>query len=208
MIKVLVVDDDEVISQNLKRLLEKAGYLSDTAYSGEEALKKINANYYDLALIDLLLPDMDGLQLLMEVKRISPITAIIIITAFGTIPNAVEAIKRGAADYITKPFRIDELLSTIKKVIEERKIIFKTDIDVISVLSHPIRRDVISLLVKHRRMKFAELAKAVGIRDPPLLSFHLKILRDTGLITQESDKSYTLTEKGTRAIDALSRIKY
>jgi DNA-binding NtrC family response regulator len=208
MIKVLVVDDDEAISQNLKRLLEKAGYLSDTAYSGEEALKKINANYYDLALIDLLLPDMDGLQLLMEVKRISPITAIIIITAFGTIPNAVEAIKRGAADYITKPFRIDELLSTIKKVIEERKIIFKTDIDVISVLSHPIRRDVISLLVKHRRMKFAELAKAVGVRDPPLLSFHLKILRDTGLITQESDKSYTLTEKGSRAIDALSRIKY
>jgi DNA-binding NtrC family response regulator len=208
MIKVLVVDDDEAISQNLKRLLEKAGYLSDTAYSGEEALKKINANYYDLALIDLLLPDMDGLQLLMEVKRISPITAIIIITAFGTIPNAVEAIKRGAADYITKPFRIDELLSTIKKVIEERKIIFKTDIDVISVLSHPIRRDVISLLVKHRRMKFAELAKAVGVRDPPLLSFHLKILRDTGLITQESDKSYALTEKGSRAIDALSRIKY
>jgi DNA-binding NtrC family response regulator len=208
MIKVLVVDDDEAISQNLKRLLEKAGYLSDTAYSGEEALKKINADYYDLALIDLLLPDMDGLQLLMEVKRISPLTAIIIITAFGTIPNAVEAIKRGAADYITKPFRIDELLSTIKKVIEERKIIFKTNINVISVLSHPIRRDVISLLVKHRRMKFAELVKAVGVRDSPLLSFHLKILRDAGLITQESDKSYALTEKGVRAIEFLSRIKY
>ena len=205
MIKVLVVDDDEVISQNLKRLLEKSGYLADTAYTGEEALRKIGENHFDLALIDLLLPDMDGLKLLLEVKRISPITAIIIITAFGTIPNAVEAIRRGAADYITKPFRMDELLSTIKKVIEERKIILKLDTNILSALSHPIRRDVACLLVKHRRMKFADLAKAVGVKDPPLLSFHLKILRDAGLISQESDKSYTITEKGTRAIEVLSR---
>jgi len=204
MIKVLVVDDDEVISQNLKRLLEKSGYLADTAYTGEEALRKIRENNFDLALIDLLLPDMDGLKLLLEVKRISPITAIIIITAFGTIPNAVEAIKRGAADYITKPFRMNELLSMIKKVIEERKII-KLDTNILSALSHPIRKDVVSLLVKHRRMKFADLAKAVGVKDPPLLSFHLKILRDAGLISQESDKSYTITEKGTRAIEVLSR---
>ena len=204
MIKVLVVDDDEVISQNLKRLLEKSGYLADTAYTGEEALRKIRENNFDLALIDLLLPDMDGLKLLLEVKRISPITAIIIITAFGTIPNAVEAIKRGAADYITKPFRMNELLSMIKKVIEERKII-KLDTNILSALSHPIRKDVVSLLVKHRRMKFADLAKAVGVKDPPLLSFHLKILKDAGLISQESDKSYTITEKGTRAIEVLSR---
>jgi len=205
MIKVLVVDDDEVISQNLKRLLEKSGYLADTAYTGEEALRKIREDNFDLALIDLLLPDIDGLKLLLEVKRISPITAIIIITAFGTIPNAVEAIKRGAADYITKPFRMNELLSTIKKVIEERKII-KLDTNILSALSHPIRKDVVSLLVKHRRMKFADLAKAVGVKDPPLLSFHLKILRDAGLISQESDKSYTITEKGTRAIEVLSRL--
>jgi len=204
MIKVLVVDDDEVISQNLKRLLEKSGYLADTAYTGEEALRKIREDNFDLALIDLLLPDMDGLKLLLEVKRISPITAIIIITAFGTIPNAVEAIKRGAADYITKPFRMNELLSMIKKVIEERKII-KLDTNILSALSHPIRRNVASLLVKHRRMKFTDLAKAVGVKDPPLLSFHLKILRDAGLISQESDKSYTITEKGTRAIEVLSR---
>jgi len=204
MIKVLVVDDDEVISQNLKRLLEKSGYLADTAYTGEEALRKIREDNFDLALIDLLLPDIDGLKLLLEVKRISPITAIIIITAFGTIPNAVEAIKRGAADYITKPFRMNELLSTIKKVIEERKII-KLDTNILSALSHPIRRNVASLLVKHRRMKFTDLAKAVGVKDPPLLSFHLKILRDAGLISQESDKSYTITEKGTRAIEVLSR---
>ena len=204
MIKVLVVDDDEVISQNLKRLLEKSGYLADTAYTGEEALRKIREDNFDLALIDLLLPDIDGLKLLLEVKRISPITAIIIITAFGTIPNAVEAIKRGAADYITKPFRMNELLSMIKKVIEERKII-KLDTNILSALSHPIRRNVASLLVKHRRMKFTDLAKAVGVKDPPLLSFHLKILRDAGLISQESDKSYTITEKGTRAIEVLSR---
>ena len=205
MIKVLVVDDDEVISQNLKRLLEKSGYLADTAYTGEEALRKIRENHFDLALIDLLLPDMDGLKLLLEVKRLSPITAIIIITAFGTIPNAVEAIRRGAADYITKPFRMDELLSRIKKVIEERRIIFKTDVDILHILSHPIRRNVVSLLAKQRSLKFADLAKAVGVKDPPLLSFHLRILRDAGLITQEHDKSYTITEKGTRAIEILSR---
>ena len=205
MIKVLVVDDDEVISQNLKRLLEKSGYLADTAYTGEEALRKIRENHFDLALIDLLLPDTDGLKLLLEVKRLSPITAIIIITAFGTIPNAVEAIRRGAADYITKPFRMDELLSRIKKVIEERRIIFKTEIDILHILSHPIRRNVVSLLAKQRSLKFADLAKAVGVKDPPLLSFHLRILRDAGLITQEQDKSYTITEKGTRAIEILSR---
>jgi len=200
MTKVLVVDDDESISQNLKTLLEELGYISETAYNGEEALRKIREDYYDIALIDLLLPDMDGLQVLMEVKKVSPTTAIIIITAFGTIPNAVEAIKRGASDYITKPFRIDDLLTRIKKVIEEQRIIYEADAEMLSILSHPIRRSVISLLAKHRRMKFTDLARAVGIRDPPKLSFHLKILRDAGLIMQESDKLYTLTKKGIRVM--------
>jgi len=200
MTKVLVVDDDESISQNLKTLLEELGYISETAYNGEEAIRKIREDYYDIALIDLLLPDMDGLQVLMEVKKVSPTTAIIIITAFGTIPNAVEAIKRGASDYITKPFRIDDLLTRIKKVIEEQRIIYEADAEMLSILSHPIRRSVISLLAKHRRMKFTDLARAVGIRDPPKLSFHLKILRDAGLIMQESDKLYTLTKKGIRVM--------
>ncbi|MCL7396843.1 MAG: response regulator [Thaumarchaeota archaeon] len=200
MIKVLVVDDDEVISQNLKTILEEFGYISDTAYSGEEALRKIRESYYDVALIDLLLPDMDGLQLLLEVKKVSPTTAIIIITAFGTIPNAVEAIKRGASDYITKPFRIDDLLTTIKKVIEEQRMIYEADTEMPFILSHPIRRSVISLLAKHRKMRFIDIARAIGVEDPPKLSFHLKILRDAGLVVQESDKLYTLTEKGIRAM--------
>jgi len=200
MIKVLVVDDDESISQNLKTILEELGYISDTAYNGEEALRKIRENHYEVALIDLLLPDMDGLQLLIEAKKASPTTSIIIITAFGTIPNAVEAIKRGASDYVTKPFRIDDLITTIKKVVEEQRITYEANAELLSILSHPIRRSVISLLAKHRRMKFTDLARAVGIRDPPKLSFHLKILRDAGLIIQESDKLYTLTDKGIRAM--------
>lgn len=200
MTKVLVVDDDESISQKLKTLLEELGYISETAYNGEEALRKIREDYYDIALIDLLLPDMDGLQVLTEVKKASPTTAVIIITAFGTISNAVEAIKRGASEYITKPFRIDDLLTTIKKVIEEQRIIYEADTEMLSILSHPIRRSVISLLAKHRRMKFTDLVRAVGIRDPPKLSFHLKILRDAGLIMRESGNFYTLTEKGVRVM--------
>ncbi len=206
--KILIVDDDESIVKNLKQILEELGHIVDVAYTGMEALEKVKQNKYEVALIDLLLPDIDGIQVLIEVNNISPTTAIIIITAFGTIPNAVEAIKRGASNYITKPFRVDELLATIKKAVEEKKLIYEADEKTLSIFSHPIRRNIILLLAKHRSMKFTDMVRALEIDDPPRLSYHLKILKDAGIISQNNQRLYILTRRGAVLTNKLMKLKH
>jgi len=207
-LKILIVDDDESIVKNLKQILEELGHIVDVAYTGMEALEKVKQNKYEVALIDLLLPDIDGIQVLIEVNNISPTTAIIIITAFGTIPNAVEAIKRGASNYITKPFRVDELLATIKKAVEEKKLIYEADEKTLSIFSHPIRRNIILLLAKHRSMKFTDMVRALEIDDPPRLSYHLKILKDAGIISQNNQRLYILTRRGAVLTNKLMKLKH
>lgn len=200
MTKILVVDDDESICANLKEILEKYGYSVKTVFTGEHAIREIEREHYDVVLVDLLLPGMDGIHVLMDIKRISPKTIVIIITAFGTISNAVEAIKRGASNYVTKPFRIEELITVIKKAMEEEKI-EKLDVNALFCLSHKLRREILLLLMKKRKMKFSELVRDLKIDDPPKLSFHLKILKNNELISQNENKEYYITYKGINLLN-------
>jgi len=114
---VLVVDDDEELVNAVKELLERKGYEIITAFSGKEAIDKMSSfPQICAALLDLVMPMMDGFTLLDEVKENHPETNAIIITGHGTVPNAVEAIKRGAMEFITKPFDKDLLLKKLEVI--------------------------------------------------------------------------------------------
>jgi len=119
---ILVVDDESAIRENLELLLSDANYKVTLAENGTEGLKKLESEFFDLVLLDVMMPDKNGLEVLKEIHLSSPETAIIMITAFGTIENAVTAIKAGAADYVTKPWDNEKLLLDIRNGIQQRKL--------------------------------------------------------------------------------------
>jgi len=119
-IKILVVDDEASIREMIKKgLSQMGGFNVETAQNGAEANEKIEKEIFDLVLTDLKMPEMDGLELLKNIKGTRPEVMVILMTAYGSIETAVEAMKMGADDYITKPFNIDHLLLRISKVQKE-----------------------------------------------------------------------------------------
>jgi len=119
--RILVVDDDESIRKVLATILEEKGYVVDTAENGKEAIEKSNAKFYNLALIDIRLPDMEGTQLLTAMKETTPKMVKIIITGYPSLQNAVEAVNKGADAYILKPFNMDSVLNTIKEHLKKQQ---------------------------------------------------------------------------------------
>lgn len=115
---VLVVDDEKLIRWSLRERLQREGYTVEEAADAAAARAILHDRSFDLALIDLRLPDANGLTLLLEAQRAQPELAVIIITAFSSIEGAVDALKSGASDYITKPFDMDDLAMTVKRTIE------------------------------------------------------------------------------------------
>lgn len=121
--KILIVEDDEYVLGSVQMLLAKDGYDVDTATNGEQALTTCQKEQFDLAIVDLKMPGMDGLQVLKGLKKLTPDTMVIIMTAFGSIQNAVEAMRTGASDYITKPISAEEIKLAVQKVLEKQKLI-------------------------------------------------------------------------------------
>jgi DNA-binding NtrC family response regulator len=121
--KILIVDDEEGMRRLLARVLAKEGFETATAGSGAEALQQATAEPFDLVITDILMPGMDGLQLLQELKAFDPSLPIIVITAYGTVESAVQALRAGAYDYITKPFETDEIKLTVAKALERERLL-------------------------------------------------------------------------------------
>jgi DNA-binding NtrC family response regulator len=120
---VLIVEDKDTMARMLRETLESEGYTARVAASGDAGIRAIGESRFDLVLTDLKLPGADGLEVLRASKEDNPIRPVIIMTAFGTVDVAVEAMKRGAFDFITKPFDVDHLLMLIKRAIENRILI-------------------------------------------------------------------------------------
>jgi len=112
--RILIIDDEESIRKSVAAVLEAKGYLVDTAESGQEAIEKSKTRAYNLALIDIRLPDMEGTDLLTAFKN-TPDMVKIIVTGYPSLQNAIEAVNKGADGYIVKPFAIDVLLDMVKK---------------------------------------------------------------------------------------------
>jgi len=120
--RILVVDDEKEIRDFLFKALSRiAGFRVELAENGEEALKKIEKEIFDLVLTDLKMPDMDGLQLVAEIARSKPEILTVLMTGHGTIDSALEAMKRGASDYLTKPLNLEEMFVRLQKVLEEKQ---------------------------------------------------------------------------------------
>ncbi|HMK61902.1 MAG TPA: endopeptidase La [Dissulfurispiraceae bacterium] len=115
---LLIVDDEEVAVKNLSHILSKEDYKIETALSGAEALKKMEVSPFDVVLTDLRMQKMGGIELLENIKVSYPETKVIVITAYASIESATEAIKKGAFNYITKPFKLDEVRSAVKIAVE------------------------------------------------------------------------------------------
>src|SRR4030042_738860 len=120
--RILVVDDEKPIRDFLfEALTQLGGFSIELAGNGEEALKKIEKENFDLVLTDMKMPKMDGLQLIAEIAKFKPETLMVLLTGHGSIDSALEAMKRGASDYLTKPINLDELMLRLRKVLEERQ---------------------------------------------------------------------------------------
>jgi len=117
---ILVVDDEKDICMALKFLLTKEGYDVKEAYNGEEAVERIKQENFDIVMTDIKMEKMDGFEVLKQAQKISPDTAVIMMTAFASVVSAVEAMRSGASDYITKPFINDEIRLTIRRILQNR----------------------------------------------------------------------------------------
>ncbi len=116
--KILVVDDDKRLADNLVEYLSKLGYQAAAAYGGREALTKFEQGDFQLVITDLKMPEMDGMVLLDAVKEMVRRVVVLVITGYGTIESAVTAIKKGAYDFIPKPFKMEELEIIVKRALE------------------------------------------------------------------------------------------
>jgi len=118
--KILIVDDEPIMRESLAGWLERDGHYIDTVASGEEALKKLRGTRYDILLVDIKMEGMSGLDVLKHVKESDPDVAVVMITAYGSIATAIEAMKNGAYDYLLKPFDPDELGIIIEKILRNQ----------------------------------------------------------------------------------------
>ena len=120
-----MVDDEEIIRLSCQRVLTEEGYEVQTRPSGKEALRLLAEELFDLAIVDLKMPGMDGIEVLQAIKRDYPHIPVIMITGYATVESAVEAMKAGAFDYLPKPFTPDQVAVVVKKALETRTLILE-----------------------------------------------------------------------------------
>jgi DNA-binding NtrC family response regulator len=120
--RIMIVDDENIVRESLFHWFKRGGYTVDTAVSGPDALARLEITPFDLMFVDMKMPGMDGLALLEKVKAEYPETHVIIITAYGSIESAIQAMKKGAADYLLKPFKPEQLSLVMEKVAQQQRL--------------------------------------------------------------------------------------
>ncbi len=123
MHKVLVVDDDKVLQQNVKQALEFHHFVVDVADNGKEAVTKVYGQKYDLVVMDVNMPEMDGIEALTEIKKHDPSVIVLILTAYSNVSDAVKVVKEGAYNYLEKPISSDNLVALIKRALKARSMV-------------------------------------------------------------------------------------
>jgi DNA-binding NtrC family response regulator len=148
-LKIIVAEDEDITLKNILETLQEAGYEVSGTKNGDEALQLMEKRHFDVLITDIKMPRMNGIELMEKVKEKYTEMDVIIITGFGSISSAVSAIKKGAYDYITKPFDLDELLLKVKKI-QEKKILKKENIALKTFLG--MNKEV-PIIAKSERMK-------------------------------------------------------
>jgi two-component system sensor histidine kinase/response regulator len=153
---ILVIDDDESMRDSCTQILTKDGFLAEIAKDGSSGLEKITETEPDLVLVDLKMPGINGLEVLEKTKEIDPNIIAVVITGYATVESAVEAMKKGAYDFLPKPFTPDELRIIIKRGLERRRLILETESlrkekklieeNFITMVSHQLRSPLVAIL--------------------------------------------------------------
>jgi len=145
--RILIVDDEEALCTVLAKFVTRQGFRSDRAFSGEEALALLEKNDYDFVITDLMMPGCDGLELLQKVKAMKMDVPVAIITGFGTLDLAIEAIRNGAVDFIKKPFDFERISQLLSKVFERRRheISYQESLALLTSVTFVLPNDVIVL---------------------------------------------------------------
>lgn len=138
--KILIVDDEDIVIKGTMKILQRENYELDSAYNGSEALEKMKTKDYDLVITDLMMPGMNGIEVLKKIKAEYPDVIVVMFTGYATVESAREALKLGAFDYIPKPFTPDELREVVKNAIEakEKKSEAKM-LDLMAIVSHELK---------------------------------------------------------------------
>lgn len=211
MKKILIVDDDGELRSNLSEILIEAGYLTECASSAKEAMARLEEQEFDIVLLDYMMPKMSGLDALPTMRKVRPRAKMIMMTAFATVENAVDAMKKGASDYVVKPFKIESFLMTVGRVVEEARFeecVHKLNFDhALSSLTNPIRRSIIKLLHVRERMRLMEITRELGIDDHTKVVFHLRLLKEARIVEQDGAKSYSLAKEGMKAIECIRTLE-
>jgi signal transduction histidine kinase len=192
--RVLVVDDEKEIRVFLDKALSRfGGFHVELAESGEEALRKLEKEPFDLVLTDLKMPKMDGIQLIAQIAKSKPETLTIMMTGHGTIDSALEAMKRGASDYLTKPINLEEMMLRLRKVMEERQrfISLKDYAAGLEKTNQELRRidsiksEFVSVASHELRTPLAAIKNAV----------QLMLSGETGEINKDQEKFLSMAER-------------
>lgn len=120
---IMVIDDEPIICEGCRLVLTDQGYIVDSSVNGKEGLNAIMEEGYDVVLLDMKLPDMDGMEILRTIRKERPSVYVIVMTGYSTVPNAVEAMKHGAVDYLQKPFSDDTLLLAVDRALERKRLV-------------------------------------------------------------------------------------
>jgi DNA-binding response OmpR family regulator len=207
MIEIMVVDDDQDLRESVAEVLSEAGFAVTEASRGEEALEHLAHKNFDLILLDLIMPGLSGLELMGRIREKSPRMPVIMITAFACVDNAVAAMRHGASDYITKPFRIDALLASVGRVLEEARFascMTSLDLDtVLSCLSTPLRRQILAHVEQEGGLRFMDICRKLELTDHTKMNFHLKILKEADFLDQDDNKIYLVTSLGTQVLGCM-----
>ena len=192
---ILIVDDEPLIRKSLYEILRIEGYGVQMAESAEEAIKLLNRNRIDVVLTDFKLPQMTGLDLLSEIKTKSPHSEVIMITGYGTIESAVEAMKKGAYDYITKPINDNEIKIVINKIVEKKQLLNENE-------------SLKKILAKERRNSFCDLIGSSGkMQEVYRIIDSVASSNATILITGESGTGKGLVARAVHEADRIRQNK-
>lgn len=191
--KLLVIDDEENMRHMLTALLSRSGYIVDTATDGEDGLGKVKAAHYDFILCDLKMPKMGGMTFLEKARDWIGQSTVIMMSAYGTIDSALEAMKLGAYDYISKPFRTDEVYLTLRKAEERERLKKEND---------QLKEQIRTIEDKYNFGKM--VAKSKAMKDVFDLARKAGRYNTTVLITGESGTGKELVAKGIHSVGTRS----
>ncbi|MCX5874500.1 MAG: endopeptidase La [Deltaproteobacteria bacterium] len=171
--RILVVDDEEMARQNIERVILKEGHIVQTASNGVEALERVKVQEFDLIITDLKMDQMDGIQLTENIKKASPRTEIMLVTGHATVDSAVDAFTKGAAYYLPKPYKLDDLRAAVRRILEKKRHAQITRGPILCFAGPPgTGKTSIGLAIAEAmERKFARISMA-GLRDEAELRGH------------------------------------